>query len=354
MRALILLVSTLAFGIVGCKEDDAAPQVPLQQVRAIRAQVGQYQSTADITGEVRARVQSDQSFRVAGKVTERLVDVGAHVAKGDILARLDDSEQRTDLTSARASVDAAQATLRQKTLAFDRYKTLAATGATAQSTFDQARADLATAQGTLDAAEVSLALSQDALSYTVLRANADGLITARDIEVGQVVSAAQAAFTLANDGPRDAVFDVYEAFLLEGAPSPEVTVASVTDRADSSAGRIREISPTIDAEAGTIRVKVALNADLKQALGNPVMGEFRSRVHQGIILPWGAMSSQSGHPSVWTIDPGDKAVSQHAVKIDRYRNGDFIVSDGIEAGALVVVEGAQFLSDGQTVDWQER
>ena len=62
----------------------------------------------------------------------------------------------------------------------------------------------------LDQAHADLKQAQDQLSYTVLRADADGIITAQVAEVGQVVAQAQLIYTLARDGPRDAVFNVHE------------------------------------------------------------------------------------------------------------------------------------------------
>ena len=83
---------------------------------------------------------------------------------------------------------------------------------------------------------MALGTAEDALSYTELKADADGIITARDIEVGRVVSAAQSAFTLAHNGPRDAVFNVFEAFFLEGRPLPGVEVAPVGGSRTRNAG----------------------------------------------------------------------------------------------------------------------
>uniref|UniRef100_UPI000E20729D HlyD family efflux transporter periplasmic adaptor subunit n=2 Tax=Pseudomonadota TaxID=1224 RepID=UPI000E20729D len=79
-----------------------------------------------------------------------------------------------------------------------------------------------------------------------LRADADGVITARNVEVGQVAQAAQLVFTLAHDGPRDAVFDVYESLFLERDTDNLVNVSLLSDPARAVAAPVREISPTID------------------------------------------------------------------------------------------------------------
>ncbi|MBB4007281.1 efflux RND transporter periplasmic adaptor subunit [Allorhizobium taibaishanense] len=343
----------LALGLAGCNEKQQAPAAA-RAVTVTKAKSAQYQPSVEISGSVKARVQSDLSFRTAGRVIERRVDIGDRVKAGDVLAKLDDTEQRADVTVSRAGLASAEATMRQKTLAFERYKTLIQSNTVAQSTFDQAREDLANAQGSLQTAQANLATSLDALTYTELKADADGIITSRSIEVGQVVSAAQAAVTLAHDGPRDAVFDMFEAFFLEGAPSDAVEVAPIIDRAHPKTGKIREVSPAIDTGAGTIRIKVGLPADTDWALNTSVTGRFHSQQQQGITLPWSAMTSDSGKPAVWAVDPASSKVSLRKVNVARYHVGDFVVTDGVKPDDLVVIEGGKFLTDGQVVAFKEQ
>ncbi len=134
------------------------------------------------------------SFRTSGRVTDLLADVGDHVRKGDVLARIEQHRARAEVDISRAKLQSAQATRVQKQLAFDRYQTLLQSKAVSQATFDQAKEDLVTA-GSEETAKANLAPPRTKLAYTELKADADGIITARNIEVGQVVSAAQAALT---------------------------------------------------------------------------------------------------------------------------------------------------------------
>lgn len=332
----------------------AAPQPPVVEPRTVRAvavEIADYRPATEITGEIAARIQSSLSFRTSGRVTERLVDVGSHVKRGDVLARIDNTEQRADVDIAQAKLQSAEATRVQKKLAYDRYEALLKSQTIAQSTFDQAREELVTAQGAEETAKASLATAQDALAYTEMKADADGIITARTIEVGQVVSAAQAALTLAHDGPRDATFDVFEALFLEGAPADDVAVAPIDGSAAVKA-TIREISPALDTKAGTIRVKVTLPEDAQWPLGTPVKGEFRSPSRSGAIVPWSTLTSSGGDPAVWIIDPDTRTVSLRRITVARYRTGDVVVAGGIEAKELVVTQGGKFLREGQSVSWE--
>jgi RND family efflux transporter MFP subunit len=336
--------------LAACDEKAVAP--PPQQVRVVAAAETRFQPGAEITGEVRARVQTELSFRVSGRVVERKVDVGSHVHAGDVLARLNDTEQQADVSVARAALESAQAVVAQKTLAFDRAKSLLQSQAVPRAIFDDAQKELLSSQASFEAAEAALATAEDALSYTELRAAADGIVTARGIETGQVVSPAQSAFTLAHDGPRDAVFDVFEAFFLDGRPLNDVEVASVSDAARNVHAGIREVSPVIDGKGGTIRIKVGLQEAARWPLGTPVVGKLQASQRDGIILPYTAIASAGGQPAVWLVSPQHHSVSLRKISVGRYRQSDFVVTTGVAAQDLIVTEGGKFLKEGQAVAWE--
>ncbi len=352
MQSFRLLGIGLVCAVLAACEEKAEVAPPPQQVRAVAAAAARYQPGAEITGEVKARVQTELSFRISGRVLERRAEVGSHVKAGDVLARLNDTEQQADVSVARAALESAQAVLAQRTLAFNRARTLLQSGAVPRSILDDAQQELLSAQAALEAAEAALAMAEDALSYTELKATADGIVTARGIEAGQVVSAAQSAFTLAHDGPRDAVFDVFEAFFLDGRPLNEVDVAPVSDPSLDIHAKIREVSPVIDTKAGTIRIKVALREDTPWPLGTPVVGKLRASQRDGIVLPYTAIASAEGEPAVWLVNTQDQSVSLRKISVDRYRQSDVVVTSGIAAEDLIVTEGGKFLKEGQAVAWK--
>src|SRR4029079_13546159 len=102
-----------------------------------------------------------------------------------------------------------------------------------------------TTQSTLESAKAELGRAREALGDTELHARAAGVITARSLQVAQVVQAAQLVFTLAQDGERDAVFDVPESMFLGDVEGGRVSLALVS-RADVTAvGSVREVLPTL-------------------------------------------------------------------------------------------------------------
>ena len=196
-----------------------------------RCRKRQLDRTAALTGEIQARHESNLGFRVAGKVVERPVDVGQRVAAGDLLARLDDQDQRNAVTAAQSDVAAAQAFVEESRTQEERQRKLLADGYTTRTQYDNAQRRYAQAQADLDSAQAKLRSAQDTLSYTELRADRAGVITAKGAEPGQVVASGQMVVRLADPSEREAVFQVPGASLrLEGRTElPPVEVRLVSD-----------------------------------------------------------------------------------------------------------------------------
>lgn len=343
---LLTVVAMLA----GCGAPDAGPAKPATLVRTDIVKLQPRQASVALTGDVQARFKADLSFRVSGRVTERMVDVGSHVNAGDVLARIDPTEQLADIDSAKASVAAAESQLRVATSNFERQQGLLDKGFTTRPAFDQAQQALRTAEGSLEAANAQLGTSKDALTYTELKAGAPGLITARSIEVGQVAQAAQTAFSLAQDGARDAVFDVYESIFFQQYENDVVLLNLVSDPSVTARGHVREVSPTIDPKTATVRVKVSItDTPAAMTLGSVVTGVARWKPVQRVVLPWSALTSIGAAPAVWVVDPATKAVALKRIAIDTYETGTIVIKDGLQPGERVVTDGGKFLSPGQVV-----
>jgi RND family efflux transporter MFP subunit len=336
--------------LAACQEQ-ASPEKPPMPVKVQVVRAASYTPSVALTGEVKAQVESDLSFRVSGRIAERNVEVGAHVTAEQQLARLDPKEQQAGLDAAEATVQAAEAQLRQAASTFERQKALLARGYTTRRENDQAEEAFRMAQGSLESANAQRATARDQLSYTVLRAGAPGIITARNAEAGQVVQAAQSVFTIAQDGGRDAVFNVFESAFANELADGTVSVALVNDPGVTAVGKAREVSPTVDAASGTVRVKIGLNGSAaSMPLGAAVTGTARFKSRPVVTLPWSALAAQAGQPAMWVVDPATKAVSLRAVAIDGYGAGTIFVRDGLPEGTMVVTAGAQLLNPGQVVN----
>ncbi|RWG87739.1 MAG: efflux RND transporter periplasmic adaptor subunit [Mesorhizobium sp.] len=350
-NTLLLLACVAILPISGCQKQQAAEKKLPVLVTTQTVALVDYAPRTSLTGVIAARTLNNLSFRVGGRVAERLVDVGQHVDQGAMLARIDPQEQESDLRSAQADLDAAQAQLTQAAATYQRQKTLLSQGFTTRRDFDSADQTLKVAQGSLDAAQSALANAKENLSYTELKAGAPGVITARQVEAGQVVQAAQTVFTIAEDGDRDAVFNVHETLVARTPSGPAVTITLLSDPQIRAVGKVREISPAVDPASGSIRVKVGIpNTPAGMPLGAAVIGSASAKPVKAILLPWQALTSTAGKPAVWVVDPSSKAVSTAEVEVLAFDSGVVVVDKGLQEGQNVVTAGGQLLSPGQTIE----
>lgn len=341
---LSLLALLTACGKEGPKEP-LSPRVYVQQVST-----REFAPPIQLSGDIQARVETQLSFRVGGKIIERQVDVGDHIQANQVLARLDPKDLKIQVQTAQASVYAQQAQVVQTRAAFIRQQKLLPKGYTSQSEYDAANAAQLSAQSALTAAQAQLANAREQLSYSNLVAEAPGIITARQAEVGQVVQATMPIFTLARDGARDAVFNVYESLFIEPPKDPTVQVTLLSDPTIKVNGQIREITPTVAAQSGTLQIKVQLDTLPKgMELGSIVSVNLTPAPRPSVELPWSALTKDVSEPAVWVVD-GQNNVRIQRVTVGRYLTGSVIINDGLKDGENVVVAGGQLLHPGMQVE----
>ena len=341
---LSLLALLTACGKEGPKEP-LSPRVYVQQVST-----REFAPPIQLSGDIQARVETQLSFRVGGKIIERQVDVGDHIQANQVLARLDPKDLKIQVQTAQASVYAQQAQVVQTRAAFIRQQKLLPKGYTSQSEYDAANAAQLSAQSALTAAQAQLANAREQLSYSNLVAEAPGVITARQAEVGQVMQATMPIFTLARDGARDAVFNVYESLFIEPPKDPTVQVTLLSDPTIKVNGEIREITPTVAAQSGTLQIKVQLDTLPKgMDLGSIVTVNLSPAPRPSVELPWSALTKDVSAPAVWVVD-GQNNVRIQRVTVGRYLTGSVIINDGLKDGENVVIAGGQLLHPGMQVE----
>lgn len=349
---LLSLALSLAL-LAGCgKEKPPATNLPRVEVQGVKAV--DYAAQVVLTGDIQARVQTQLSFRVGGKIIQRSVDVGDRVSARQVLARLDPKDLQTSVDSAIAAEAAERARVSQASAAFVRQEKLLPKGYTSRSEYDSAQASLRSSQSALKAAQAQLASAREQLSYTALIAEAAGVITARQAEVGQVVQATMPIFGLARDGDRDAVFNVYESLFVEPPGDQPVPVSLLDNPGIKAFGKVREVTPAVSAETGTLQVKIALER-LPEGmdLGSVVSVTLSAPGKSSFELPWAALTKglgeQLGTPAVWVVDDQGK-VSLRGVTVGRYLTAKVIITDGLQTGEKVVVAGGQLLHPDMQVE----
>lgn len=347
---LVLVGLVLVAG--GC--DARVSQAPeIRPVRTVVVDPKPIEDDRSAVGEVKPRYESDIAFRIGGKLISRAVDVGMSVKKGDVLARLDSTDNGNRLKSAESDIVAAEAVLTDAKGTEGRLRQLLASGTTTQSNYDAALKNLRSAEAKLDAVGAALNLAKDQLSYSDLHADFDGIVTGAGAEAGQVVNAGQMIVRLAQPGEKDAVFSIAESAFRnrkDDNQQPEVSVSLLSNPNISADGVVREISPVADPVTRTYQVKVTLNAPPPEMrFGASVVGRLKTSTAPVVTLPGSALFDKAGAPAVWVFSPAAGSVALKAVTVARYEADRVIVSDGLAKGDIVVTAGVNRLRENQKV-----
>ncbi|WP_278377369.1 efflux RND transporter periplasmic adaptor subunit [Sphingobium yanoikuyae] len=341
----LLFASSLSFTLAACGQAEADPRNGPPLVRVATAGTAG-QVAHSFTGIVSARVQSDLGFRVAGKIVERLVDTGQAVRKGQPLMRID----RTDLALATiaeaGSVEAARAHAIQTAADERRYRDLVSAGAISASAYDQAKAAADAARAQLAAAQAQAGVARNAAGYSVLVADADGIVVETLAEPGQVVAAGQAVVRLARAGAREAVIDLPETL----RPAIGSTARATTFAGNrSGTARLRQLSNAADPRTRTYEARYVLEGEAAQApLGATVsVGLTEAKGPDIQQIPLAAIHDNGKGPGVWVI--GNNIVHWRPVQLASLGDESAAISAGLRPGERFVALGAHMLHEGQAV-----
>src|SRR5207244_1916543 len=254
------------------------------------------------TGIIAARVQSNLGFRVAGKIVERLVNVGQQAKAGQPLMRIDETDLRLALTAKRNAVAAARATYVQTEADERRYGNLVSNGWASRQRYEQAKAALDTAAAQLAAAEAAARVAENEATYSVLVADADGTVVDTLGEPGQVVSAGQTVVRLAQAGPREAVVALPETIRPAIGSAAEATVYGSDGQRFTA--HLRQLSDAADAQTRTYEARYVLDGEAAAA---PPGATVTSRLASGTTepegqVPLGAVLDDGRKTGVWILD----------------------------------------------------
>ena len=368
-RALRLLVTLLPAGalVAACAEKPpAAPEV--RPVRVTRAMAADAQAVTTYAGEIKARYETDMSFRVSGKILARLVDAGAMVKKGQALARLDAQDAHLNAAAARANLAAADSELEFAKAELARYDDLLAKKFVSQGVYDQKLNAHKAAVAKRDSAAAQSSVSGNQAGYTTLTADADGVVTAVTAEPGQVVAAGQAVVRIARLGEKDAVINVAENQLAAVKANPRAGIALWSNPDKRYAGTVREIAAAADPVTRTYTVKVKID-DADEALcwgmsatvgfvaaapdaGAKSAAAASAASSRAIVLPMTALTQTDdktgAKPAVWLVDAGGK-VKLVPVTVGTYTEQGVVIQSGLAGGETVVIAGVHKLQAGQQV-----
>jgi RND family efflux transporter MFP subunit len=324
----------------------------VEDIRPVRVMVvapANAQSVLELAGDIQPRYESKLGFRVGGKVVVRHVDVGSTVRRGQVLMQLDPKDFQLAQAQANASVSAAGSNLALAKAELDRYRELRQKNFVSQALLDAKDAAYKSAAASHEQATAGLKVQANQSSYTTLVADVDGVVTALDAEIGQVVAPGVPVVRIAQMGEKEVRISIPEDQLDSLRRVPDLKVRTWANQGQQLEGHLRELSPMADPATRTYTAKISIpKAGPDVRLGMTATVSFTSQSAQAAIhLPLTALFNDKNQTSVWVVENG--AVKLVPVQVAGAIGNDLMIAAGLNAGQSVVTAGINLLRPGQKV-----
>jgi RND family efflux transporter MFP subunit len=353
--SITVLACGLASGLLaGCGAPDgsatpeAAPSLVVTTASTVTRDI---ERMLTASGSIAAWQEMSLGVELTGiRVAEVLVDVGDTVRAGQPLLRLDARTLKVQARQAEASVAQAQATLKLARANAERGESLVKEGLISSSNADELRATLTNAEAQLAVAQADREEARLRLGFATLTAPDAGVISARDVQPGQIISSGAELLRLIRQGRLEWRAELTEADL---GRVPVGTVVELTSPGGQRvAGRVRAVSPAVnpDTRTGLLYADLPAPGDLRA--GMFAQGQLLLGSAAATVLPRQSVVIRDGFPYVFVASTGSGVtfnVEQRRISIGAQRGDYTEVVDGLKPGERVVVSGAGFLSDGDLV-----
>jgi RND family efflux transporter MFP subunit len=316
-------------------------------VSAVSPRTQNWPQTIQASGPLAAWQEIIVSPETGGlRIAELLVDVGASVKRGQLLARLADDSVQADLRKQEAAVAQARANLEQAASNVQRAKLVEASGALSAQKIEEYRINEATARASLASAQAELDSIKLKLQQTRIVAVDDGIVSSKSAVLGNVVNAGAELFRLVRQGRIEwrAELDARQVAAVRAEQTARITLPG----GESVEGQVRQVAPTLSATTGRAIVYVSLQRESGARAGMFASGTIELDAKPALTLPQSAIVLRDGKSYVFVIDAKNK-VESRAVSTGR-RQGDRIeVLAGLKNDPRIVASGGAFLSDGAQV-----
>ncbi len=368
-HAISTLVAVAVPLLAGCGQGNRYVPPPPPKVSVATPTQEKVTRYLEANGSLAAVNTADLVARVSGFVESVNYADGDFVKKGTLLFTIEPDPYKVKAEQAKAAEVAAQANLKLAQVTLDRQADLVAKQATTQANYDQALAQRDSAQSSLDQAQANTRLASINYDYTQVMAPFDGLVTARQVSVGQYVGASATPTVLATIVQTDPIyvnFTVNEQDVLraraemaqrgvtrEDLKKLPVEVALQDEPGYPRTGTLDYIAPNINPSTGTLAVR-GLMQNHDRALLPGYFARVRvpaETIEQALLVPEAAIGADQGGRYVLVVD-AENVVEQRKVEVGPASGDKRVIESGLKPDDRVVVAGILRAIPGQKVDPQ--
>jgi membrane fusion protein, multidrug efflux system len=325
----------------------AARSVKMTPALALGETTQGFQLAAEIRPSIEARV----GFRVAGRVTKRLVSLGSQVKVGTLIAQIDPQDYQLSASAAKSAQLAAETEARQTQSDYQRYVELHRKGFISDAALEQRKNAASASTARVDQAKAQTSSQNNQTAYTSLTAPSAGVVVGVEAEVGQVLAAGQTVVRIAKDDDKQAWINVPEALLGQFALNKPIDLTSSALPGKLIKGAVVEISPLADPATRTFLVKIRLEPNAGLQLGMSAQAKVLLQgnpMEQSLTkVPLTALVHSAGKTQVWVVVQGK--VQARDVKVIAASGQSEAQVQGLAPGEQVVAAGSNLLANGDSV-----
>ncbi|MCL7989099.1 efflux RND transporter periplasmic adaptor subunit [Sphingobacterium sp. lm-10] len=306
--------------------------------------------------------ETELRAEVSGYITNILVADGALVSKGQKLYEIDRTRYAADMDQAKANLAVAESDLDRVSRDLERYQKLAKSDAIARQTLDYAETDVKNQRAQVQAAKATVDNANTNLSRSTIYAPFSGSVGISQVRNGALVTAGTTLLnTLSTTNPIAVEFQVNErdierlVKLQKNNSSAGIEVRLPDGSIYEEPGKITVIDRAVDRTTGTLRVRATFNntGDRLRAGMNLTLRLANTSMENQLVIPLRAVIEQLGSSNVYTVSDSSTA-EFHAVELGTKFNDKVVVVKGLEAGAQVIVDGANNLAEGDKLKVQKK
>jgi RND family efflux transporter MFP subunit len=370
LAPLLLLSSLIAFlAIPGCghKEEAAPDSIPVtvQAVATASGAVG-----GAYSANIVADTQVDVAFKVNGYVQSilqvkgadgkpRNVQAGDAVTAGAVLAVVKDDTYRNSLAKAQADLQNSRASLSKSKADFARYTHLLEQRVVAQADYDAVKQQYASAQASVGASQAAVQQAQVDLEDCKLKSPMSALILDRKIEVGTLVAPNTVGFQIGDTGKVKVVFGVPGAIVGDLKPGTDLSVTTDAFPGQTFGGAISKVAAVADPNTRVFDIEATIpNPDARLRVGMIATIHLPAGVQANsmLVVPTRAIVRPPDDPKGYAVYVVDKdAAGKTVATLKKIEIGPVVgdqvsVASGLDAGAQVIVRGADIVSNGASIN----
>ena len=349
--------------------ENATRQMAVSTVLVVHPERGSTDVHLVLPGTVQAEMESSVYAQVSGYIKRWLVDIGAPVKAGELLAEIETPVTDQQLMQAQAAMAQAQANLTLAKTTAARYNDLLKTNAVSKEDVDTQNAGVAVQEANIAAAQANVRALEQTEAFKEVKAPFDGMITARKIDVGDLVTASGSGTSAQGNAPSQSATPSQELFRVAQTKTLRIYVnipenysdeivpgiTAALDLASSPnqkvTGKLVRTSQSIDPNSLTLLAEVDVpNPDGKLLPGGYAQVHFDITTdHPPLVIPGNSLIFRAQGTQVGIVDADTGTVHLQDIKIGRDFGTKLEVIDGLKEDEFVILNPADSLTDGAKV-----